>query len=115
MASLQGMIETGLLSLENSWERRYAEETINSREKVVEMTYSLLPNTRMTGCLRKVMGIRLRAHKRRLSFGQHRNDLQDSSLKDVLEALSLAGPKGRLNKIPQRLLSPIMCSNGSLH
>lgn len=91
--------ETRLLNLEKSWDRRDAEETINVREKVVEMTYSFSPNTRMMGHRRKVTGARLRAHKRRLSFGQHRNDWWDSLLKDVLEASSLAGPKWRLNKI----------------
>ena len=91
--------ETGLLSLEKSQDRRDAEETINGREKVVEMTYSLSPNTRMMGHHRKVTGARLRVHKRRLSFGQHRNDPWDSLLKDVLEASSLAGPKWRPKKI----------------
>lgn len=93
--------ETGLFSLEKSWDKRDAEKTINVREKVVEMTYSLLPNTRMMGHDRKVTGARLRAHKRRLSFGQHRNDPRDSSLKDVLEASSLAVPKWRPNKITE--------------
>lgn len=64
--------ETRLLSLEKSRDGRDAEETINSREKVVEMTYSLSPNTRMMGLHRKVTGARLRAHKRRLSSGQRR-------------------------------------------
>lgn len=48
--------ETGLFSLEKSWDKRDAEETINVREKVVEMTYSLLPNTRMMGHDRKEPG-----------------------------------------------------------
>lgn len=43
----QLLSETGLLSLEKSWDRRDAEETINGREEVVEMIYSLSPNTRM--------------------------------------------------------------------
>lgn len=66
--------ETGLLSLEKSWDRRDDEGTSNGREKVVEMTYSLLPNRRMMRHHRKGTGVRLRAHKKRLSFGQHRND-----------------------------------------
>lgn len=90
--------ETGLLSLEKSRDRRDAEETINGRE-VVEMTCSLLPNTRMVRHYRKVTGARLRAHKRRLSIGQHRKDPWDSLLNDVLEHSSLPGPKWRLNKI----------------
>lgn len=68
------LIETGLLSLDKSWDRRDDEETINGREKVTEMTYSLLSNRRMMRHHRKVTGARLRAHKKRLSFGQHRKD-----------------------------------------
>lgn len=101
MASLQGTSETGLLSLGESWDKRDAKENINVREKMVEMTYSLLPNTIMTGHHRKVTGAGLRAYKRRLSLGQHRNDPWDSSLKDVLEALSLGVPKRKLNTITE--------------
>ena len=85
--------ETRVLSLEKSWDSRNAEETIDGREKVVELTYSLLSNKRMRGHHRKVTGGRLRAHKRKLSFGQHRNDPWDFLLRDVLEASNLAVPK----------------------
>jgi len=47
----------------------------------------------MRGHHRKVTGGRLRAHKRKLSFGQHRNDPWDFLLRDVLEASNLAVPK----------------------
>lgn len=65
------------------------------------MSYSHSPTTKMTGHHRKVTGARLRAHKRTVSFGQHRNDPWDSLLKDVLEASCSAVPKRRLNKITE--------------
>lgn len=74
MASLQGTSETGL---EKYQHRRDAEETISGKEKVMKMTYSLSPKTRMTGYHRKVTGSRLGAHKRRLPFGQHSNDIAE--------------------------------------
>lgn len=72
MASLQGTSETGL---EKGQHGRDAEETISGREKVMEMTYSLSPKTRMTGYQRKVTRGRLGAHKITLPFGQHSNGL----------------------------------------
>lgn len=111
MASLQGSSETGL---EKGQHRRDAEETISGREKVMEMTYSLLPKTRMTGYHRKVTGARLGAHKRRLPFGHHSNDLAEG----CSGGFKFSWPQqeteqGHRNKIPQSL-SPAMCDDGCL-
>lgn len=86
------------MGLEKGQTRIDAEETISSREKVMEMIYSLSLKTRMTGYHRKATGARLGTHKRRLPFGQHSNDLV---LKDAQEDPSLAGPHWRLNEVTE--------------
>lgn len=112
MASLQGTSDTGL---EKGQDRRDAEGTISGREKVVEMTYSLSPKTRMTGHHRKVT---------RAGSGYTKGDFPlgntvMSLLEDAQEDSSLADPNWRLNKVtetksPPRSLSATVCDDGCL-
>lgn len=112
MASLQGTSEMGL---EKGQIRIDAEETISSREKVMEMTYSLSPKTRMTGYHRKVTGARLGTHKRRLPFGQHSNDLVERCSGGFKFSWpQVETEQGHRNKTPPRLLGATLCDDGCL-
>lgn len=99
MASLQGTSDTGL---EKGQDRRDAEGTISGREKVVEMTYSLSPKTRMTGHHRKVTGAGSGHTKGDFPLGNTIMTL----LEDAQEDSSLAGPNWRLNKVTETKFPP---------
>lgn len=99
MASLQRTSETGR---EKGQHRRDAEETISGRQKVMEMTDSLLPKTRMTGYHRKVTGVKLGHTKGDFPL----DNTVMTLLKDAQEDSSLAGPNWRLNKVTETKSPP---------